>query len=816
MAGSMREVRHAVRRLGRAPVFSGVAVLTVAVGIGAFASVLSVVESVLLEPVPYDDPEELVWIWRDYSAWFPLDRGWLGGPDVVYLREREDVFEGVAAVRTGRMNLTGRSATEPAEIPVMLASASLFRVLGVEPVLGRGFLSGEDEPDAPAVAVLSHELWRGRYGGDRTLLGRKIYLDGEPTRVVGVAPEDFRFAKHGSQSGAVGAEIYLPLRTDLAAQNPGSGFVAGLARVRDGVSRARMEKSLARVADRLDEEAFGGKGLRLWSVSLKEDLVAPVRPALLALFASASFLLLILAANLATLFLGRAAVRDRELAVKAALGARRERIVGSLLGESLLVALAGGALGLLAACWGAETIQGMAPPDLPRRAAIGLDASVAVGASLVALAMGMAAGSGPALRVLRRDLALRVGEGSARSGEGAPGTGVRGGLVVVQVALSIVLLVGGGLLGRAFADLVRADPGFDPGSSVTFRVPLDPSRYGDSASVVAFQRAFRRRLEGLPGVEAVGAANALPLTAGVDQGAATFPGAPGNTGDEDRDRAFVDFLRTSPGYAEAVGLRVQAGRVFREDDGQTSDSTGVAVIDDVLARRFFPDGGAVGATVRVWGLDLRILGVVDQARLYQVHEDGRGQVFLPLAMSPDGSVSWVIRAGDGSRPMGWIPSVRTTLREMDSELPLTDVRTLEELVRSSIGQQRLSLILVLGFALGAFLLAVLGLYGVVANSVVRRTREMGVRMALGADGRRVVAMVLGQGLRLTAVGAVLGLGGALFTARFLEGVVVGLEAADPLVYAGMAVGVILVATAASYLPARRATRIDPATVLRQE
>lgn len=811
MGRSGRELRGAIKRLARTPVFTAVSVLTVGVGIGAFAAIYSVVDGILLEPPPYAEPEELVWVWRDYP-WLNLPRGWLGGPDIVGLREHGEAFEGVIGFRTGGRNLTGRDGERPRRVRVTLASAGFLGLLGVRPALGRGFFPEEDDPQAPAVAVLGHDLWVSHFGADPGVVGSEIYLNGEATTVVGVAPRDFRFVVHSSLGSPRGADLYQPLRIDLAAEDPGSGAFAGLARVSEGAAPEQVEAALAAVAEDLDR-LWGNPGLGMWRVGLMEDLVSGVRPALTALLAASAFLILILGANLATLLLTRATARDRELAVRAALGAERGRLFQTVLAESLTIGGAGAVIGLAVAYPGLDLLRRLAPEDLPRAASVGVDPSVVAMALVAAALMSVMAGFLPSIRALRGDLSSRLRDGGGRGGVGLAGLRTRSILVVGQVALSLVLLVGAGLVTRGYMGLLDADPGFDGRSALTFSVALDPRRYDEEGAVAAFDRRFREALTGLPGVEVVGAADALPLTAAANQITVTFPGAPGNTGVEERDRPLVDYTYLGPGYAEAVGLRLLQGRTF--DDRDAAGAPRVALVDDVLAARFFPDDGAVGGRLTYRGDTLTIVGVIDQPRLYAVQADDRPQLFIPLLQEPvRTTLAYVVAAGDDAESM--VPAVRKVLDEVDGSVPLTEVRTLGELVEGSLAQERLSLTLLLGFAIGALLLATLGLYGVVSNGVARRTHEMGVRIALGAGRPAVLGLVIGQGMRLTTLGVILGLLGSLAASRGVERVIVGADAGDPLVYGSVVAGLITLSALAAWLPARRATRIDPARALRPD
>jgi putative ABC transport system permease protein len=810
MTGMGTELLRAARRLVRAPVFALVSIATVAVGIGAFASIYSVVDTVLLEPPAYADPNRLVWVWRDY--WFGLHRGWLGGPDIAMLREHDDAFEGVVAFRTGGRNLTGREGENPERVRTMAASADFLDVLGVRPAPGRGFAPGEDAPDASGVAVLGWDLWQSHFGGDPGVVGREIYLDGEAITVVGVAPKDFHFVKHASLGPPEGADLYVPLRMDLASLDAGSGMFAGLARVREGVPAERVKAAIDAVAADLDATAlFHHRGLKMWGIGLQEDLVASVRPTLVTLLAGALFLLLVLGANLTTLLLGRAGRRERELAVRAALGAGRSRLLQSAAAESVLLCALGGALGMGLAYLGVDAIRAFAPEQLPRRWSLGVDLSVLGVATLATLAMGAVAGLVPALGSIRGVTAERLREGG-RGGSGLRASRTRSGLVVAQLALSLTLLVGAGLLTRAFVRLLDADPGFDGRAVLTTTVSLDPAHYPTDADVAAFDRRFRAAVSALPGVRAVGAVDALPLSAQASQAGVSFPGAPGNTGDAEEDGPLADYMMVTPGYVEAVGMRVLDGRSFDERDD--TEAPAVALVDDLLARRFFPGSSAVGRRLVAGGDTLTVIGVVDQARHYSVGADDRPQMYVPLAQNAVAELHYAV-AGTGD-PLAYPSDVRHVLDTLDPAAPMSETSTLAAIVGDSLARERLSLVLLVGFAGGALLLATLGLYGVVSNAVAARSRELGVRIAVGADRGVVLRLILRQGLRLAGWGALIGLLGALASARALGRLMPGIEPNDPVVYAGVTLLLAAVTGMAAWIPASRATHIDPIEALRSD
>ena len=806
----MTGLRHASKRLLRAPTFTLVTILSVGFGAGAFASILSVVEGALLEAPPYREPDRLVWVWRNYT-WFTFPRGWLGGPDIAYLRERTEAFESIVAFDADDTNVTDMDGGSPEEVDVLLASAEFFDVLGVRPLLGRGFAAGESDAQAQGVVVLGYDLWQRRYGGDPGMIGRDILLYGSPQRVIGVMPRGFRFVMHASLGDPVAADLYANLQTDLAAESPGRGAFAAMARVRAG-AESRVQPALDAVAERLDTESFGSRGLRLWSIGLREDLSAPVRPELAALFGAGTFLLLALAASLATLMVARAADRARDVALRSALGAGRLGSVLDLLGESVIVCVAGCLLGLAIAPLALDALLSMAPPSLPGIEAIGVDGSVIAITLVTCLLLGLGAAIGPALGVARRPVWTGLRATGPRAGGSSDASRVRSVLVTVQVALSLMLLVGAGLLGRSMSALLRVDPGFDANGVLTVRVPLSGADYPDAASAAAFHATLRDRLAAQPGVHHAGAIDALPLAGGTNQTSIAFPNAPGNSGDATTDRPLIDYFRTSPEWFASLGIAVIDGRPI--DTRDQSASAGVAVIDETLARRFFPSSSPVGHRMAVDADTVTIIGVARHARFYNVFSDDRGMVWLPATQRVAGTMYYALRTD--REPLSLLEPVRAVLRQLDASIPLTDVQSMTAVVRASLGQHQLSLVLIGGFAFGALVLAVMGIYGVVANSVVRRTHEFGVRLALGAERRGIVALALGGGLRVIAAGLAIGLIGALLASRVLDSLLFGLRAGDPLTFAAVATLLGAVGVLACLIPGWRAARIPPAEALRTD
>lgn len=802
-----RDAQMTVRRMIRAPVFVASMVGTLTVGLGAFAVVYTVVHKVLIAPLPYERAGDLYFVWRNYE-WINFPRGWLGGTDVVEIR-KSSVIEGAAALRWQQATLSGRTGAEPDEFALMTTSPELFDLLGVRPALGRTFRPEEVGEGRPAVVVLTHGLWQ-RLGGAPSIVGTDLRIDGSPFTVIGVLPRSFEFARHSSLGPPQPAEAYTTFPFDLAGTNPNGGSFAGLIRSRPGTSPGAVAEAIAAAGRVVDERDFRSRGLRLYPVALRDDLVAGVRPALVVLGLAGAFLVLVLMVNLATLLLVRAAQREQEYAVARALGANSAALARAALLEGGLLGVLGGAAGALVAVWGTRLLVGLAPLDLPRLETVAVDWPIAAVVIGIGAVLGLLAGTLPAFWSTRTKLSALLASAAVRGG-GGHGR-LRRSMVVVQVALSLVLLSTGGLVVRSFDQLLRADPGFDPAGVLTLRVPVPVTRYPNDTVANVLHERIQRELSALPGVDAAGAVSALPLSADADQTTVVFPAAPGNTGDPEHDRPLIDYLLVRPGYFEVLEVRFLEGRAFPPS---LVRGTREAVIDHTLAREFFGTRSPLGATL-MWNDDsLTIVGVVQQPRLYDVHEDGRGQVFLRNEeFTYYNSLSWMLRTG--RPPATLLSEVSAAIRRIDPELAISDVRPMEAVVGQSLRQQRLSAVLIGGFALGALLLAAMGLFGVVSGSVTRRRHELAVRLALGADHRRVLRLVVGEGALLIGLGLVVGAPGIYLAGQAIRGVLVGVSPFDPITISAVATGLALVALAACYFPARRVAGIDPARSLRQE
>lgn len=804
-----RDMEIAIRRLVRAPLFVGAVVGTLAVGLGVFAVVSTVVYRVLVSPLPYQDPNDLYFVWRDYRAFFNLDRGWLGGTDIAEMQKAGGAIEDAAGIVSLRRTLTAGDGVDPAEISVFAISTNLFRLLGTPAELGRVFADGESGPGLPPLIVLTHPLWQ-RLGGRAEIIGTHVRLNGASYTVIGVMPKSFGFARHASLGSPETADAYIALDVKLAETNPGSGSYAGVIRARPGTPPAQVAEAVAASARVIDARDFRSRGLKLYPVALREDLVAPVRPALRVLGAAGLLLVLVLAVNLSTLLLARTMQREREFAVSRALGANPGAIMRATLVEGTVLGGLGGAVGALAAVWGTRALVSLAPTDLPRRGFIGMDWGLAAAVVGIGALLGLVAAALPAVWGARVKLASLLSAVAVRGG-GGHGR-MRRVLVVVQVSLSLVMLGTAGLVVRSFGRLLRADPGFDPAGVVATRVPIPQLRFPENRDAIALQERLHAAFAAIHGVSAVSGASALPLTAGADQSTVSVPGAPGNTGDESRDRPLVDYFGVRAGYFGAMGIRMLAGRDFETAWRVVSRE---AVVDGAFSDHFFPaPPAALGARVIVDGDTVTIIGVVQQPRQYEVDRDGRPQMFFRAEDYGYRSLSWVIRSDRPASALG--PEVRAAIRQVDPQLAMSELLPMREVRNQSLSKQRVSAVLIGTFAIGALLLAAMGLFGVVAAAVTRRRHELAVRLALGADHGRLLRLVLGEGMRLVLLGIVIGLPGAWLAGRLVRGILVGISPSDPLALSGAAIGLVLVTVAACYLPARRVLMIEPSRSMRDD
>jgi putative ABC transport system permease protein len=727
-------------------------------------------------------------------------------------QEQSNVFEEMAAYSDWHANLTGGG--EPVEVPVQYTTPNLFRLLGARPVLGRDFTPEDGRPDAPDVVLLSHGLWQRRFGGDPAAVGKTVTINGTPAEIVGVMPAGFQwFVRQGSFTGKP-AELWSPFGLRAEHRVRRGRYWSAVARLKDGVTPERAQAELGQVAARLEQQYpdfNAGWGVEV--TPLREQFAGQIRPALWVLLAAVGFLLLIACANVANLLLARATARRREVAIRNALGASRWRVVRQFLTESLLLALAGGGLGLLLAWWGVELLVAMSPRDLLDVGSVGLDLPV-LGFTLgVSLLTAVFFGVAPALEAARHDANEFLKEGAKGSAGGRRSRRLRAAFVVSEIALALMLLVGAGLAVKSFVRLESVGPGFDPDGLLTMRVELPPRKYRDDRKIIQFQRQALERIAGLPGVESVGAVSFLPF---AGPGAATGFTVEGRPAPRPGEEAVADVRVIDENYFRAMRIPVLRGRGFTSQE--EVEERRVAVISESLAKKYFPGEDPLGQRVRVSmkpdPQPTEIVGVVADVKSQALDEESRPTVYWPQAELPVNFTSLVVRAkGD---PLALAAPVRREILAIDAEQPVADVRAMNQLLAESVGRARFSAFLLGVFACVAVLLAAVGLYAVMSYAVAQRTHEIGIRVALGAQGRDVLRLVVGRGMLLTLAGVGLGLAASLALTRLLKSLLFGVSETDPLTFALVALFMTGVALAACLVPARRATKVDPMVALRYE
>ncbi|HXU69647.1 MAG TPA: ABC transporter permease [Polyangia bacterium] len=808
MEGFGKDVRFALRMLRRTPGVSAAAIVALALGIGANTAIFSVVDGVLLRPLPYPNSSQLVSIrWHYPSLGRPAA---LSYPEYKDLLAQSRTLANAAVYEQLDANLEG-TGSAPERVSAGVASATLFPTLGVAPMLGRNFTAEEERRGSDQVAILTYATWRDRFGADQKVVGRSLTLDGLAYRIVGVLPAGFRF-------GGVD-ELWIPLSTsNPQVSERGSHWLRVVGRSKAGVTPAQLDQDLTAISMRTIEgnPRSYRADYRLVEKPLIAQVVGDVQLALWVLLGAVALVLLIACANVANLLLARATARRREMALRTALGARRLRLVRQLLTESLLLAIAGGGLGVLLASWGVDGLLALAPDALPRAHDVALDGRVLAFTLVLTAATGVAFGLIPALSASRPDLqgALRDGARGASAARGR----LKRTLVVAELALSLVLLVGTGLMLRSFLALRSVDPGIRPDHVLTLRAALstpkgEPTTEERLRWVAWFARATDR-LAALPGVRSAAAADILPLDGNDSR--YTFE-LPGQAGMAAVDLPHEEVRQVTPGYFETLGVRLVRGRFFAaSDDAQAPP---VVVVNETLARRYWPNEDPIGKRLKLhhdttpaWAT---VVGVAGDVRGFGLDEPAHGELFLPYAQMRDSSGMTVVVRSDGDAK-ALAASARAAMAELDATQPIYDVQPMSELVASSLAQRKFALVLMLLFAGAALLLTAVGIYGVMSYTVAQRTQEIGIRVALGAQPSSVLRMVIGDGMRLCAIGLGIGLGAALGLTRLLASLLYGVSTSDGLTYAaiaGVLAGVALVAIA---IPARRATRVDPMLALRAD
>ena len=809
----LQDIRHSLRVLIKNPGFTAVALGTLTLGIGATTAVFGVVNATLLRPLPYPDADRLVRIQEEH----PMNRGrempaFMTSDTLEAWRENPQAIDQIAGY-TGR-SFTYQDESEPVRVRGAAVSPALFPLLRATPLLGRVFTEDEEASAAQPVAVLSYARWQTRHDADPRVLGRLITLDDVSYSVIGVMPEGFYFPDRET-------EIWIPLTLTTPQQRPGQRFIiafSGLARLKDGVSLAQAEAEGQIIVGRQAPLAPGMAAPTLRLVGFHDEMVGDVRPALLALMAAVGFVLLIATANLANLLLARGAARQRELAVRAAIGAGRGRLIRQLVTESVALSVIGGGLGLAAAYWILGVLPSFAPAGIPGLGEAGIDATVLAFALAASVGAGVLFGTVPALQASRFDLVRALNEGAAQMGGGfrfRRGNRTRSVLVVAEVALALMLLVGAGLLVRSFVTLATVDPGFDPTNVLTVELNLPRPQYSDLTAANALFDQVLERTAGRPGVEAVGLVSSLPLTPGESLIGFRIQGQAAPTSREEMTAARPQLV--SPGYLDAMGLRLVAGRFVTDQD--TDSSPRVFVVNEAFASAYFPGEEVVGQRLNLGrGEPTEIVGVVGDVHHRGLDSRPQPELYFSYrqSLSGQGAPRASIVARTTGDPLALVPFLRQDILDLNPSLPIDNVMTMEARLSSSVAQPRFYALVLGVFAAGALALAMVGIYGVLAYTVSRRSREIGLRMALGADGGRIRNLVVRQGALLVGVGVAFGLAGALVTTRALESLLFGVTTLDLPTLIAVPVVLVTVAIVACYLPVRRATRVNPMDALRYE
>ncbi len=807
-----QDLRFGLRMLLKKPGFTLIAGLTMTLGIGANTAIFSVVNAVLLNPLPFAEPEHLIRIYGHFLA-TSQDNMSASVPEFTDYREQTRSFEQIAGYDDFSANLTPTDG-DPERVEALAVTPELFSVLKVTPQAGRVFLSEEAQDGHDDVVLISNELWRRRFGADPNVVGRKVIVNGLNNTVIGIMPEGFAFPRR--------TELWKPLwfpAEQYDQQRRGSRGLEVIGRLKQNVSLRAAQAEMDNLAAQLTQQYPRNYESRGWSIGvvpLLEDYVGQARKGLLVLLGAVAFVMLIACANVANLSLTRATSRRQEIALRLALGAPRWRVTRQLLTESVLLAFAGGAAGLLLAAWGTGVLLRFAPNDLPRIHEVRLDWRVLAFTFAVSLVTGILFGLVPALAASNPDLNETLKEGGRGGSGGVKRQRMRSAFVIAEITLALVLLVGAGLMLKSFWRLQRVDPGFNPDGVLTMRMMLPFGTYQKPAQRSAFYRQVLERIKSAPGVEAVSATSRVPLTQGSNSG--TISGENSAVGPGDLP-VEAEWRWVTPDFFKAMSTTLMAGRAFTEADAEGAPL--VAVVDESFARRYYPNEDPLGKRIKRGKLDstrpwMTIVGIVRNVHSRRLDAESGVQVYFPFYQDPTAyNMSLVIRTSMAD-PLALSGTVRAAIQSLDNNQPVYDVFTLRQIVGDSMAQRRFSMLLMGLFAAVALALAAVGIYGVMSYSVAQRTHEIGIRIALGAQTSDVLKLVIGQGMMLTLIGVAIGLAAALALTRLLETLLFGISVTDWVTFTEIAALLTAVALLACYLPARRASRLDPMIALRQE
>jgi putative ABC transport system permease protein len=808
----LRDLRYSARMLVKSPGFTAVAVLSIAIGIGANTTVFSVINAVLLKSVPYNHPSSLALVWGDSRTESSLRKhNQVSATDIADVRAQTTVLEDVATYTGWFPIMSG--AGEAERIPAIQVGDGFFKIMKGAPMLGRVFTPEEQVDGKDFVIVLGHGLWQGRFGADPNIVGKSVMLNGRPYNIVGVMGPDFRPLP--ASLVAPEGQFYRPVAENYDDEERDSRHLRAIARLKPGVTIEQAQSELSVIAQRIEQaHPLTNKGYGVAVVSITEEITGGIRPTLLMIFGAVIFVLLVACANVANLLLARATVRHKEITIRSAIGAGRGQLIRQLLTESLLLAVLGGGLGLLIATWGTSVVAAAGAKINPMFQDIHMDRRCLAFTVGVSILTGFIFGLAPALQISKPNLAESLKETGRGSGPAASRNRLRSALVISEIAMTLVLLVCAGLLIRTVARLRNVDAGFNANNVLAMNIGLPAAKYPKPENVIAFNKEIVERIAALPGVKAAGTTSVLPLSDNFDGRGLAVEDHPKPRGEE----ITVDLYVTTPGYLQAMEIPLLSGRMITDQD--TKDSPNVALINKTMAAQLWPNEAPLGKRIKFPGSDKNpqpwrtIVGTVSDVSQYALDKTPPMQIYLPHNQFPTSFNSIVVRTQN--EPSAMIGAIRREIQAVDKDQAVFNVTTLEQLIGESILIRRFFMLLLLVFAVLALMLAAVGIYGVMSYVASQRTYEIGIRMALGAQAHDILKLIIGNGMALTLIGVVAGLAGAFVLTRLMAGLLFGVSATDAITFLSVSVGLTLVALLACYIPARRATKVDPLVALRYE